>query len=362
MASTQHGPLRIFLTFRPDQLVENKLLSPPWSNIIHTISIDTFSEDASRDVAAFIGVRLSEMAQGPELLRKRPRVTDLLAARAQGLFIYARTAMDFLETYPGTLEEGVDVLLSEEEGATLGTLDQLYLTVLVNAFPSDYTKCLRPLARVQSVLACVALLRNPITPHTLESLTSLTRTPITCQDADYVLNQLRSVVVFKRDAPDEVFRPMHSTFPQFLVDGGRCTNPAFLVNSQRQHARLAEACLKTLSSLDKNMCRLDNSVLDGSIGDIADLQERLATLVPQHVQYACVHWATHLREACRPQEHAEQACSCRTLVELLQQFASQKMLRWLELLALMGRVDGAMDDLTAAQDWVPSNVRLPSCF
>ncbi|KAI1787123.1 hypothetical protein LXA43DRAFT_735793 [Ganoderma leucocontextum] len=358
MMSTQHGPLRIFLTFRPDQLVENKLLSPQWSNSTHTISIDTFSDDANRDVTAFIKVRLSEMRQGPELLDRRPDVTDRLGARAQALFIYARTAMDFLETYPSSLEEGVDLLLSEEEGVTLGPLDQLYLTVLANAFPPAHLQHLALRARVQSVLACIALLRDPMTPRVLESLTSLTRTPITCQDTESVLDRLRSVVVFKRGAPDEVFRPMHATFPQFLVDDARCTNALYLVRPQRHHARLAEACLKALLSLDENMCRLDDSTLEASIGDIADLQDRLGTHVPQHVQYACVHWAAHLREACGPDEHPGRGgCFCRNLVVLLQQLVTEKMLRWLETLAFMGRVDGAMDDLAAAWNWLPSDAR-----
>ncbi|PIL29477.1 hypothetical protein GSI_08419 [Ganoderma sinense ZZ0214-1] len=359
MASTDHGPLRIFLTFRPDQLVEYNLQSSQWSNIIHTISIDTFSDDSSRDVAVFIKVRLNKIAHGPDLLRRRPEVADSLAARAQGLFIYARTAMDFLETYPGTLDEGVDVLLSGEEGVALGALDQLYLTVLANAFPPEHLQVLALRARVQSVLACIALLRHPMTPRVLESLTSLTRHPITCGDTDEVLDRLRSVVVFKRDAPDEVFRPMHATFPQFLVDDARCTNDLYLVQPRRQHARLAEACLRALLSLERNMCKLDDAALVASVGDVADLQDRLAEHVPQHVQYACVHWAAHLREACRPGEHpAGKGCFCGNLVELLRSVVSpEKMLRWMETLAFMGRVDGALDALAEARNWLPADAR-----
>ena len=363
MAATEHGPLRIFITFRPEHLIEHKLLSSQWVNTIHTISIDTFSDDAIRDVAAFINARLREIPNGPELLCSRPEVAERLVARAQGLFIYARTAMDFLETYPGPLEEGVDLLLSGEDGAALGALDQLYLTVLTNAFSPGSLQHLPLRARVQSVLACIALLRNPMTPSVLESLTSLTHAPITYQDTDSVLDRLRSVVVFKRGAPDEVFRPMHATFPQFLVDETRCTNELYLVDPRRHHARLAEACLNALLSLEKNMCKLDDSALGASIGDIPDLQDRLAEHVPQHVQYACVHWAAHLREACRPGEHpGGQGCFCGNLVDLLRRLISGKMLRWLEALALMGRVDRALDDLTEARNWLPSDVRTLSAF
>ena len=111
------------------------------------------------------------------------------------------------------------------------------------------------------------------------------------------------------------------------------------------------------------MCKLDDTALGASIGDIADLQARLAEYVPQHVQYACVHWAAHLREACRPGEHpGGQGCFCGNLVELLRRLISGKMLRWLETLALMGRVDRALDDLTDVRNWLPSDVRTLSAF
>ena len=271
MAATQHGPLRIFLTSRPDQLVEYKLMeSPQWSNIIHTISIDTFSDDASRDVATFVNVRLREMARGPELLRSRPEVGDHLARRAQDLFIYARTAMDFLETYPGTLEGAVDLLLSSEEGIALGALDQLYLTVLANAFPPAHMKSPTLRSHVQLVLACIALPNlNPMTPRILESLTSLTSTPITCKDMDSVSDRLRSVVVFKRGIPDERLRPMHATFPQFLTDPARCMD-LYLVDPRRHHAYLAQACLITVLSLNENMCKLDLLALHEALQEWAE--------------------------------------------------------------------------------------------
>ncbi|TBU41154.1 hypothetical protein BD309DRAFT_1043054 [Dichomitus squalens] len=354
MATTQHGPIRIFLTVRPVRPIEAKLSSAKWTTDVHTISLETSSNDATADILAFIKDSFSRIPQGPELLKKRGDIAYRLAQQAQGLFIYARTAIDFLETYPGPLEEGVGFLLSDvaEEAVALGPLDQLYLVVLENAFPPAHMQQLVLRARVQVVLGCVAVLRNPVSPRILEKLTLPTRRTITCQDTVSVLDRLRSVVIFENGSVDEAFRPMHATFSQFLVDPTRCTNALYLVDTQRQHAHMADACLKAVLSLEQNMCRLEESELEGSIQDIADIESRLIH-VPQHVQYACVYWVAHLREACRPLTHAGHGCFCGDLVVLLENFVANKMLQWMETLGLMGRVDGAMDALGAARDWLP---------
>ncbi len=114
----------------------------------------------------------------------------------------------------------------------------------------------------------------------------------------------------------------------------------------------------TLLSLEKNMCQLDDPASKPSSGrDITHRRDRLD--VPQHVQYACVHWAVHLREACRPgEEHAGKECCYGNLVELLERFISEGVPQWLEILVSMGRVrvDNATDDLLDARNWLPSDV------
>ena len=396
MAATNHGPLRIFLTSRPDQLVEYKLQSSKWANIIHTINIDDFSDGAGRDIAALIEVRFHEIAHGPELLCRRPEVADRLAARAQGLFIYARTAMDFLETYSGTLEGGVNLLLSGEEGIALGALDQLYLTVLVNAFPPSHLKSLGLRTHVQLILACIALLPNPTTPRILESLTALTRVPITCQDTESVLNRLRSVVVFKPGASDEVFLPMHATFPQFLLDKTRCTNELYLVDPRRHHAYLAEACLRTVLSLDESICKLGLPALpdlpsasDTPISSRTGRPKKRITQLffdiimgrprhrrfvkelkhmllpgdqPEHVRYACMSWAAHLREACTEHQGKDSECFCSNLAELLQRLSlDSDNLKRLQIINLMEETGCTLEaDLDYALSWLPADVRISS--
>ena len=96
-------------------------------------------------------------------------------------------------------------------------------------------------------------LRNPMSPAVLESLTGVSRREVT-----NVLNRLRSVVLYDPgpEQPDgEKARPLHATFPQFLLNANRCRSPWYHVDARRQHSRLAAGCLRALATLEENICR-----------------------------------------------------------------------------------------------------------
>ncbi|KAM5544476.1 hypothetical protein V8D89_002136 [Ganoderma adspersum] len=343
-------PLRIFFTSRPDSVIENTLQRSQWGSLVHKISLHDLSpESVQRDMAIFVRDKLEKLPSGQALLQERPEVANRLAERAGGLFVYAKTAMDFLGDYPGFVEDGLDELLSEgssEFAAALQPLDDLYLTVLEIAFPSkDLSKGPRLRQALESTLGNIAVLRNPMSPVVLESLTGVPHREIT-----NVLNRLRSVVLYDAEKPDEKFRPLHATFPQFLLDATRCRSPWYHVDARRQHSRLAAGCLRALGALEENMCRLPDPGVPRA--DVPDLVERLGRYVPEHVQYACAHWAAHLGDACGlGKKHSGGAqCGCREIGERLAVFARTKLEAWVEVMAYMGRLDmvtGALDTARA---------------
>ncbi|KAM5544468.1 hypothetical protein V8D89_002128 [Ganoderma adspersum] len=341
VSCVQHAPfpLRVFLTSRPEHVVEHTLFKN--SGDVHKISLHNLPpESVTRDISLFLRDRLSQSASGEALLNKQPDLVDRLAQRADGLFVYARTAMDFLDSYPDHFEERLDQLLDDGSSVPdvpLGPLDDLYLTVLETAFPPVHMgrqSALR--ARVGAMLGCIALLQDHLSPRALEALTSAN---IPCADAVSVLYQLRAVVLFDREKTDEAFRPMHASFPQFLVDPVRCTNPLYLVDARRLHARLAEGCLRVLVSLERNAIQLEDPTV--RLAEMPDFAERVGKHVPPHVRYACVHWAAHLAKAEKTAE----------LGRLLGEFAAGRMLMWLETLGYLGRLDVAKVALASARDW-----------
>ena len=340
ISCVQHAPfpLRVFLTSRPEHVVEHTLLKN--SAAVHKISLHNQSPNSvTHDISLFLRDRLSQTTSGEALLKQQPDVVDRLAERADGLFVYARTAMDFLDSYPDHFEERLDQLLDDGSAVPdvpLRPLDDLYLTVLETAFPPMHMERQNALrARVDAVLGSIALLRDHLSPRDLEALTCLPY-----KDIASVLYQLRSVILFDREKPDEPFRPMHASFPQFLVDPARCTNALYVVNTKRQHARLAEGCLRVLTaSLSRNMIKLEDPGV--CLADVPDLAARVRAHVEPHVRYACVHWAVHLAKAERTEG----------LGRALGEFAAGRMLMWLEALGWMGRLDVAKVGLTSARDW-----------
>ncbi|PIL29476.1 hypothetical protein GSI_08418 [Ganoderma sinense ZZ0214-1] len=360
IASVRHArfPLRIFFTSRPNSLIENTLRRSQWAPLVHTISLHDLSpESVQRDMAIFVRDKLEKLPSGQELLRERPEVAGRLAERAGGLFVYAKTAMDFLGDYPGFVEDGLDELLSEgssEFAAALQPLDDLYLTVLEIAFPSkDLAQAPRLRQALESTLGNIAVLRNPMSPAVLESLTGVSR-----REIGNVLQRLRSVVLYDADPekPDESerFRPMHATFPQFLLDPNRCRSAWYRVDARRQHARLAAGCLRALGVLEENMCRLPDPAVPRA--EIPDLGERLGRYVPEHVQYACAHWAAHLGDACglgkRHSGSGGVQCACREIGERLAGFARTKLGPWVEMMAYMGRLDMVTGALDVARTYI----------
>ncbi|KAI1785804.1 hypothetical protein LXA43DRAFT_976030 [Ganoderma leucocontextum] len=322
-------PLRILLTSVPEHFVDEALSQDPVT--VCRMSLHNLSrESVNRDIAIFFRDRLSRMKSSKALLVERPDLVDRLVLRADGMFVYARTAMDFLHDNPDKLEERLECLFSVNPSG-LGPLDGLYLSILESAFPPtqmEQQPALR--ASVQSVLGCIPVLRDLISPRTLESLLH-----VPCKDALPILHQLRCTILHNRNDLDEVFRPLHATFSQFLVNSTRCPNRLYLVDSKRQNARLAEG-------LDRNMCRLDDPSMRKV--DVPDLAERLRANVPPHARYACFHWATHLEAACQPGDaHSTKGCRCVEIVDLLKDFATMKLLVWLDV---------AMRGLTAARDYL----------
>ena len=101
------------------------------------------------------------------------------------------------------------------------------------------------------------------------------------EDVCETLERLGGVVLSKGSiTPDNIIKPLHASFPQFLTERDRAHNGRFRLDASAYHARLALWCLSILNThgaLKRNICKLDDrSVMKE---DIDDLQQRLR---PRH--------------------------------------------------------------------------------
>lgn len=317
---------------------------------------------------ADIKLYLQDRLQGTDAVATDDEV-DRLVGMAKGLFIVASTAVKFVEdSYsrsPTSRKERLKVILSVEgsygdpKSQTLKVpqpsevaggpppfraLDEMYSKILSKALPAEHGRDLEE--RLRSVLASVVLLFDPLSPKSLEALLHL--------KADTVidtLERLHSVIVVPEgDLESSPLRLIHPSFPNFLTTASRCTDLRFFVDPAPQHSRTALLCLNHMSeSLRWDMCGI--GPLPTLNLDVEDLQDRLKSSVPSHLRYACYYWPSHLvRAGLSPNSDKDLRTQVtQQLASAVEKFVCTKLLCWLEVLSLLGRLDATVPLLKVAE-------------
>ncbi|KAI0317512.1 hypothetical protein OF83DRAFT_131940 [Amylostereum chailletii] len=323
---TDLAPLRFFLTSRPVINIEagfedTGLIEDTQHLILHRVH----PELTGRDIKLYLSRELKVMANRYQL-GDWPSSVEIatLVNRADNLFIFASTAVKFIR-------DGIDpkdrlqlILDSTSDSAQYASrLDALYLQVLRTAFPDIDG---RDRAKLRMVLGTVVLIRDRLSPASLEALLALPS-----GTAHRTLLRLHSVLEVA--SPEGTCRLIHPTFSEFLTNGSRCKNRAFVVDNALQHTLIAQQCLETLQQLKYNICNIEDPTKLNE--EVPDLAERIVENIPPHLQYACRHWAFHLKES---DIHPE-------LLQSLVTFASKYLLHWLETLSLLGELSVVADAL-----------------
>ena len=245
-------PLRIFITSRPEPHYIHRVFTlTHLQPHISTLHIQSFRDSIDHDIELLLRARLDEDERSKRWSEENPAVVQGLVDRADGLFIYARTAIDFILSDLCSLQQRYDALLPVDAKAFgLKRLDELYRTVLHGEFPPEeqYPQRKKDLRAVLGYLVTIQESKD-ISPRTLELLTNL---PI--KRSVPILNALRSVVFFERDNHHSPFRILHATFREFLVDRTR-SGDDFHVDAQQCHRQLAKNCAQALQRFKDPMTR-----------------------------------------------------------------------------------------------------------
>ncbi|TFK82848.1 hypothetical protein K466DRAFT_603345 [Polyporus arcularius HHB13444] len=240
--------IRLLITSRPDpDHVAKALRRDPSlkdSSVLLSLYDVEKREAVDRDITELIRTRLCDVEEGAQWYEREPSVVERLVWQSQGVFVFARTAVEFIVRAAGIaqMERRLKLLLTRGNTYGLGNLDVLYRTVLETAFPpADLDPETREQVRV--ILAWIALGRDAdgIEPLVIEQLSG-----VPSVESIPILTKLRSVLTFDPGADDVAkreFRAMHITFPDFLVDRARCGD-VYHVNPSDMHARLAVDCLR----------------------------------------------------------------------------------------------------------------------
>ncbi|TFK80121.1 hypothetical protein K466DRAFT_605599, partial [Polyporus arcularius HHB13444] len=246
-AAVPPSPLRVFLTSRPEpHYIHKSFTAPDVQPHVFTMSIQDSRRTVDDDIERLFVDALSKHETSRRWYEADSSIVKRLTWKSEGLFIYARTAIDFILHDPDdrlAMRERYAILLSTEVAASRAPLDLLYRTILNNVFPPEhrYEQMQHRLKRILGYL--VALQGDKgISPRTLEKLTG-----IPTAESVPILNKLRSVVIFEHNDLDSQFRIIHATFREFLGGPARAGND-FYVNAEEAHGRLAEECMSVMQS------------------------------------------------------------------------------------------------------------------
>jgi hypothetical protein len=148
--------------------------------------------------------------------------------------------------------------------------------------------------------------------------------------------------------PDSPIRPLHASFRDFLTN--ERYSGEFFIDVSKAERNLAFASLRVMEhGLRFNICDLKSSYLPNSKDP--GLQERVQKYIPPHLSYSSRFWMSHVRTTVFDKELAKEVCSW---------FNSEQPLFWIELLALINALSGAVPALRLISQWLKVSTLLQS--
>jgi len=280
--------LRFLVTSRPEEpLIE-------FFTGLHIPSFDMSTVNPEKDICIFLEDALQKLANSTPYEMKEKDIR-LLADISGGVFVAARIAVDFVAS-----GKSPDSQLQKLHNAgQISGLDVVYHLVLAQA--SSVLDILQPIATI--VLSFAPLSRL--------ALTDLLHIKTEC--LDNLLHALCAVIHVREG--DAIY-PIHASLRDFLTDPDRCTNSHIFVNPTHHHSMISHACFDRMASLLQKP-------------DLHDICRDGQKLLPDDLTYACQYWARHLAKSNLDQ----------SLVDRLHDFASTRLLYWIEGLSLIDNLD-----------------------
>ncbi|CCA77244.1 hypothetical protein PIIN_11820 [Serendipita indica DSM 11827] len=322
----ENSNLRIFITSRPDPVIE-KVLEPLSIKAKLTDRLhDTNHRDNTDDIAAYIHKSLD----GVLSFAKRQQ----LVKKANGLFIWASTACRMFDAESSALdpESTYDGLISIDQP---GAIDGVYNLIFERIDQASK-------AVIGEMLGMLLAAFEPLTIGDLEDLVKHTKVRGNVKAMQMILGS-----ILKVDPTTNSIQFRHPTIVEYLR---RCciapttnTRDRIHIKIDHAHGQVASWCLHRLNSpaegLKFNICQIESSFYLNR--QIPDLEARVASFISRGLRYASLHWPFHVSAMDDSSGHKLQS-------ELAHIVTSPFALYWMEILSVTGGVMRAISGLRAA--------------
>ncbi|KAB5590061.1 Vegetative incompatibility protein HET-E-1 [Ceratobasidium theobromae] len=322
--------LKFFVTSRPEPEIRDQMLSHVEGarSIIHLHEIERSLVQA--DIELYLKEELASVSASDEQIKR-------LAELSGKLFIYAATAVRYIcsERRLTNPTQRLQMVLSVQPGSSkkYAEIDGLYMSILDAALDGEGLEVAET-KNAQLVLWTVVCLREPVTIDTLATLAG-----ITGEEAESILPSLRSVLHVSENR--DLVSTLHASFPDFIFSQER--SGRFFCDESIHGQVMARQCFGIMKTrLRFNICNLESSfILDK---DVEDLDQRIQSYISQSLSYSCRYGFDHLISTTPSNE----------LLVMLEEFLSNQLLFWMEVLNLIKVITLGPVELQKALIWLPA--------
>ena len=335
--------VKFFITGRPEPQIRSgfRLKSlRPITEVLRLHDVERSLVDS--DIKLFLRTQLANIAKTQSncnFTEDWPSLhdIDILCKKAAGLFIYASTLVKFIGSKYHLPTERLALITSLPQSTfhegKLG-INLLYTQVLHQAFCDMDLDEQEFYSHFRSVIGAVLLVFNPLKVKTLSVL-------LRASDISITLHPLHSVLLFPDNEADPI-RVFHKSFPDFLMDPGRCQDKRFFIDPSIIHQEILLSCLNLMGGLKRNICNLDDYV---TLNEVRDLPACRKAQIGDALEYACQFWTKHLVRVPNSGQNGGE------VLNAINKFFTTHLLFWIEVLAIMGCLDISIYAINDIQQW-----------
>ena len=335
--------VKLFITGRPEPRIRTGFRLPllePLTQIflLHEVKLSNVDGDIQlylQEKLTAVSKRRSDL----DLSDPWPCDEDLmsLTKKSSGLFIFASTLVRFIESEHHEPNERIQLIVTQPDSTFhegRAGIDPLYTQILVHAFLGVEETTFTNLRRI---LGAVVLAFNPLSREQIARILDVNTSVIKRS-----LRHLHSVLLVPNEDSKEI-RVFHKSFPDFLQDDSRCSDPRFFIDSSVHHGDIALDCLELLKKLTLNPCNLPDFVMNR---DVPNPPELLEQTVGGATLYACGYWAIHLRSSPTADDYALR------LIPSATKFFEDNAITWIEVMSLGNRLESVIHSIYELFDWL----------
>ena len=341
--------IRFFITGRPEPRIRSgfRLKSlRPITEVFRLHDVERSSVDS--DIKLFFRTRLTEIAKTRsdcDFTEDWPASSDIeiLCKKTAGFFIYASTAVKFIASEIDSPIQRLALITSLPYDTTRegkSGVDQLYTKVLKQGFCNIHVDEDHHYSRFRHVVGTVLLIHNPLSIKGLSELLG--------HDASYICTTVRplhSLLLVPTEIEDPILT-FHKSFPDFLMDPGRCEDEQLLVDPTVHHTEILLSCLNLMKErLKRNICNLDDHVV---LSDVEDLSTHYKDHIGDALEYACCFWTKHLLGI------PDSSFDFGEVQRAIDHFFTTHLLHWIEVLVLTRNLGTGVYALNDIEQWSAS--------